>query len=349
MASVPFESLQGQPQRIFPVHDLDNGISYDQALRVTNAMQDQLHILERTSGNFPFPNRVPKYINEKFRRYSAEFQEDEIANAELEARLHASLHNEAEEEQRREQAMMQARDKVKMFDDISKLGLDTHGEDLNEVNPFSPEGMAHLDYLARRKHGAGFDAMRKLLKDGQEELPSQYPADRMMDEAQARAKADAATRVRRAQGQSLETVEGSAGAGTPRKQIKTYLAAARTPAPERAGKAARERHRKQQVAETMVEQAKRTPVRFNKRVQQVQEQEPTGGVSPRKPGYVPRTIETFEARQQTHTTRAPEKKEATIDVGSGGGQSKSAQKKARAKAKRKGQGERSSSGYGGRG
>ena len=56
MASVPFESLQGQPQRIFPVHDLDNGISYDQALRVTNAMQNQLHILERTSGNFPFPN-----------------------------------------------------------------------------------------------------------------------------------------------------------------------------------------------------------------------------------------------------------------------------------------------------
>ena len=143
MASVPFESLQGQPQRIFPVHDLDNGISYDQALRVTNAMQNQLHILERTSGNFPFPNRVPKYINEKVRRYSAEFQEDEIANAELEARLHASLHNEAEEEQRREQAMMQARDKVKMFDDISRLGLDTHGEDLNEVNPFSPEQMGN--------------------------------------------------------------------------------------------------------------------------------------------------------------------------------------------------------------
>jgi hypothetical protein len=81
MASVPFESLQGQPQRIFPVHDLDNGISYDQALRVTNAMQDQLHILERTSGNFPFPNRVPKYINEKVRRYSAEFQAGARADA----------------------------------------------------------------------------------------------------------------------------------------------------------------------------------------------------------------------------------------------------------------------------
>ena len=91
--------------------------------------------------------------------YVAEFQEDEIANAELEARLHASLHNEAEEEQRREEAMMKARDKVQMFDDISNLGLDTNGEDLNEINPFSPEGMAHLDYLARRKHGAGFDAM----------------------------------------------------------------------------------------------------------------------------------------------------------------------------------------------
>jgi hypothetical protein len=133
MASAPFESLQGQPQRIFPVHDLDNGISYDQALRGTNAMQDQLHILECTSGNFPFPNRVPKSINEEVRRrYSAEFQEDEISNAELEARLHASLHNEAEEEQRREQAVMQARDMVQMFDDISRLSLDTHGEDLNE-------------------------------------------------------------------------------------------------------------------------------------------------------------------------------------------------------------------------
>ena len=219
MASVPFESLQGQPQRIFPVHDLDNGISYDQALRVTNAMQDQLHILEHTSGNFPFPDKVPKYIAAKVVRYSAEFQEDEIANAELEARLHASLHNEAEEEQRREQAMMQARDKVQMFDDISNLGLDTHGEDLNGINPFSPEGMVHLDYLARRKHGAGFDAMRKLLKEGQGKLPSQYPADRRMDEAQAGARANAATRVRRAQGQSLETAEES-GAGTPRSLIR---------------------------------------------------------------------------------------------------------------------------------
>jgi hypothetical protein len=36
-------------------------------------------------------------------------------------RLHASLHNEADEEQRREEARMNARDKVKMLDDISKL------------------------------------------------------------------------------------------------------------------------------------------------------------------------------------------------------------------------------------
>jgi len=223
MASVPFESLQGQPQRIFPVHDLDNGISYDQALRVTNAMQNQLHILERTSGNFPFPNRVPKYINEKVRRYSAEFQEDEIANAELEARLHASLHNEAEEEQRREEAMMKVRDKVKMFDDINNLGLNNHGMYLDEVNPFSPEGMAHLDYLARRKHGTGFDAMRQLLKEGQAGVSSQYPADKMMDEIRTGARADATRRVRRAQGQSLETAEGSS-VDTSLKAIKTYLA-----------------------------------------------------------------------------------------------------------------------------
>ena len=338
MASVPFESLQGQPQRIFPVHDLDNGISYDQALRVTNAMQDQLHILERTSGNFPFPNRVPKYINEKVRRYSAEFQEDEIANAELEARLHASLHNEAEEEQRREQAMMQARDKVKMFDDISRLGLDTHGEDLNEVNPFSPEGMAHLDYLARRKHGAGFDAMRKLLKEGQGKLPSQYPADRMMDDTQAGARADAATRVRRAQGQSLETAEGS-GAGGPRSRARLQGISAE-----------KVRHKKQQAANELVEAAQRTPVTINSRVRALQfGASPDGAPSPTQ-AVVPRQVALLEEHIEGHQKRDPvlSPGDATIG-GSGGGQSKSAQKRARAKVKRKGQGERSSSTYGGRG
>ena len=324
------------------MHDLDNGISYDQALRVTNAMQDQLHILERTSGNFLFPNRVPKYINEKVRRYSAEFQEDEIANAELEARLHASLHNEAEEEQRREQAMMQARDKVKMFDDISRLGLDTHGEDLNEVNPFSPEGMAHLDYLARRKHGAGFDAMRKLLKEGQGKLPSQYPADRMMDEAQAGARADAATRVRRAQGQSLETVEGSAGAGGPRSRLLQRI--------DRGSSSKKDRHKKQQAANELVEAAQRTPVTVNQRVRALQfGASPDGAPSPTQ-AVVPRQVQTLEANLERHRKADPgvSPGDATIG-GSGGGQSRSSQKKGRAKAKRKGQGERTSSGYGGKG
>jgi hypothetical protein len=338
MASVPFESLQGQPQRIFPVHDLGNGISYDQALRVTNAMQNQLHILERTSGNFPFPNRVPKYINEKVRRYSAEFQEDEIANAELEARLHASLHNEAEEEQRREEATMKARDKVKMFDDIRKLGLDTHGEDLNEVNPFSPEGMAHLDYLARRKHGTGFDAMRKLLKEGQEELPSQYPADRMMDETQAGARADATRRVRRVQGQSLDSAEGS-GAGTPRALIRN-VTRNNTPG---------NRHSQQQAANALVEAAQTTPTTLNPRLRALQfNASPDAAPSPSQ-AVVPRQVALLEQHLESQKADAGlSPGDATIG-GSGGGQSKSAQKKGRAKAKRKGQGERSSSGYGCRG
>ena len=343
MASVPFESLQGQPQRIFPVHDLGNGISYDQALRVTNAMQNQLHILERTSGNFPFPNRVPKYINEKVRRYSAEFREDEIANAELEARLHASLHNEAEEEQRREQAMMQARDKVKMFDDISRLGLDTHGEDLNEVNPFSPEGMAHLDYLARRKHGAGFDAMRKLLKEGQGKLPSQYPADRMMDDTQAGARADAATRVRRAQGQSLETVEGSAGAGGPRSRAKLQGISAE-----------KVRHSQQQAANELVEAAQRTPVTVNQRVRALQfGASPDGAPSPNQ-AVVPRQVALLEEHIESHQNKAGaglSPGDATIG-GSGGGNSKSAKKKARQQSRRserEGRGQRSTPSYGGKG
>ena len=341
MASVPFESLQGQPQRIFPVHDLGNGISYDQALRVTNAMQNQLHILERTSGNFPFPNRVPKYINEKVRRYSAEFQEDEIANAELEARLHASLHNEAEEEQRREQAMMQARDKVKMFDDISRLGLDTHGEDLNEVNPFSPEGMAHLDYLARRKHGAGFDAMRKLLKEGQGKLPSQYPADRMMDDTQAGARADAATRVRRAQGQSLETAEGS-GAGGPRSRARLKGISAE-----------KVRHKKQLETGALVEAAQRTPVTINSRVRALQfGASPDGAPSPSR-SAVPRQVALLEEHIEGHQKRDPglSPGDATIG-GSGGGNSKSAKKKGRQQSRRserEGRGQRSTPSYGGKG
>ena len=326
MASVPFESLQGQPQRIFPVHDLDNDISYDQALRVTNAMQNQLHILERTSGNFPFPNRVPKYINEKVRRYSAEFQEDEIANAELEARLHASLHNEAEEEQRREQAMMQARDKVKMFDDISRLGLDTHGEDLNEVNPFSPEGMAHLDYLARRKHGAGFDAMRKLLKEGQGKLPSQYPADRRMDEAQAGARADAATRVRRAQGQSLETAEGS-GAGGPKSRLLQRI--------DRGSSAKKDRHKKQQAANELVEAAQRTPVTVNQRVRALQfGASPDRAPSPSR-SDVPRQVALLEEHIEGHQKRDPGLSPGDATIGrSGGGQSRSAKKKGRQQSRR---------------
>jgi hypothetical protein len=193
MASVPFESLQGQPQRIFPVHDLGNGISYDQALRVTNAMQDQLHILERTSGNFPFPDKVPKYIAEKVARYSAEFQEDNAANAELEARLHASLHNEVEEEQRRAEAMSKAQDKVQMFQSISDMGLDSMSDELNEVNPFSPEGMAHLDWKSRQMHGAPFENMRAMLQKGQ--IKSQFKADKLMEQVEGEAARAAKKRV----------------------------------------------------------------------------------------------------------------------------------------------------------
>ena len=201
--------------------------------------------------------------------------------------------------------------------------------------------MAHLDYLARRKHGAGFDAMRQLLKEGQAGVPSQYPADRMMDDTQAGARADAATRVRRAQGQSLETAEGS-GAGGAKSRLLQRI--------DRGSSAKKDRHKKQQAANELVEAAQRTPVTVNPRVRALQfGASPDGAPSPTQ-AVVPRQVALLEEHIEGHQKRDPvlSPGDATIG-GSGGGQSKSAQKRARAKVKRKGQGERSSSTYGGRG
>jgi hypothetical protein len=195
MASVQFYTLKGQPQRVFPVHDLGNGISYDQALRATNtnAMQNELHILGRTAGNLPFPDKIPKYIAAKVERHLREMQADEVANAELEARLYDSLHNEVEEEQRRQEAMAKAQEKTSTFQSISDLGLDSMSDERNELNPFSPEGMAHLDWKSRQMHGAPFQTMREMLKRGQ--IQSQFKADQLMEQVEKEASAAAKKRV----------------------------------------------------------------------------------------------------------------------------------------------------------
>jgi hypothetical protein len=221
MVSVQFDTLKGQPQRVFPVHDLGNGISYDQALRATNAMQNRLHMMERTGGNLPFPDKIPKFIAAKVERYLGEMQSDYVANAELEARLNDSLHNEVEEEQRRQEAMTKARKRIELFHSISELGLDSMSEDSNEVNPYTPEGVAHLEWKSRQMHGAGLETMMSMQRSGG--IASQFAADKRMRKVQKKAGAAARRRVEGVDPFGEFGSPSSAATSTPRSAIRGLL------------------------------------------------------------------------------------------------------------------------------
>jgi hypothetical protein len=132
-------------------------------------MEQQLYMLKLTSGNHPFPNTIPRYIQEKVDRYTGYLQATDIQNRELEVRLIGSLHNAEVDQRQQEAAMMAARDKVQLFQDIGKLGLHDPSLDLNELTPFSSEGMAHLDSVARRKYNSSFGEMVQGLRNNEEE------------------------------------------------------------------------------------------------------------------------------------------------------------------------------------
>lgn len=189
----PFVDLTGNPDTLYPTHDLGNGITRPEAAAVTDQMEQRIHILEMTSGTRPFPDVIPKYVESKVRRYEQEIAADDRANLELEARMLETLHNHDLEEEQRIAAMQAARDKVQLFQDIKDMGLD-HPDVLgDDFNPFSPEGQNHLEYLSQRHYNNDFASLVDDLRSGTAKIPdlSQHRAARLKKQMQDAADADA--------------------------------------------------------------------------------------------------------------------------------------------------------------
>jgi hypothetical protein len=178
-------------------------------------------MMERTGGNLPFPDKIPKFIAAKVERYLGEMQSDYVANAELEARLNDSLHNEVAEEQRRYEAMAKVQERIEMFQSISELGLDSMSEERNEVNPLSPEGVAHLEWKSRQMHGAGLETMMSMQRSGG--IASQFAADKRMRKVQKKAGAAARRRVEGVDPFGEFGSPSSAATSTPRSAIRGLL------------------------------------------------------------------------------------------------------------------------------
>ena len=144
----------------------------------------------------------------------------------------------------------------------------------------------------------------------------------MMNEAQAYARADAARRMQKSQGQSIETADGS-GAGTPRSLIQDVTKGT-TPQ-------SRVQHKKQLEADVLVETVKITPTAFSKtRVQQLFVS-PDGVPSPSKGGIkttaVSREVGVLEQNiEKLKVQSSPVSPNDAIIGGPDGGKPKRAQK-----------------------